>query len=140
MLVTAGIKQYISEYSASGAYPVIQQGDQPVAGYSDNEPIKDYENKVIFGDHTVSLYRPGSPFLLASDGVKVLSVNDFDGDFLFAFLERFKPKSEGYKRHFTILKNQNGAFPNDSAERNKIGELFKILDSLIAANQQEKIT
>jgi type I restriction enzyme S subunit len=116
-------------------YPVIQQGDHPIAGYSSDEPYFQYSNVVLFGDHTLSLYRPESPFLLASDGLKVLSC-DFPGnDFLYAMLERYKPSSEGYKRHFSILKKQHCSFPSLPEQRH-IGRFFSTLDNLIAAAEQ----
>ena len=125
----------VSRYSRHGRFPVIQQGDHPIAGYSSDEPYFQYSDVVLFGDHTLSLYRPESPFLLASDGLKVLSC-DFPGnDFLYAMLERYKPSSEGYKRHFSILKKQHCSFPSLPEQRH-IGRFFSTLDNLIAAAEQ----
>ncbi|PKU89768.1 type I restriction enzyme specificity protein [Bifidobacterium thermophilum] len=125
----------VSRYSRHGRFPVIQQGDHPIAGYSSDEPYFQYSNVVLFGDHTLSLYRPESPFLLASDGLKVLSC-DFPGnDFLYAMLERYKPSNEGYKRHFSILKKQHCSFPS-LPEQRRIGGFFSTLDNLIAAAEQ----
>ncbi len=53
-----------------GDYEVIQQGSVPLAGFTNKEPYKDYKNIVLFGDHTLSIYKPKKPFLVASDGVK----------------------------------------------------------------------
>ena len=125
----------VSRYSRHGRFPVIQQGDHPIAGYSSDEPYFQYSVVVLFGDHTLSLYRPESPFLLASDGLKVLSC-DFPGnDFLYAMLERYKPSNEGYKRHFSILKKQHCSFPS-LPEQRRIGGFFSTLDNLIAAAEQ----
>ena len=47
----------------------------------------------LFGDHTLSLYKPIGPFFVATDGVKILSADGFDGQYLFATLERYKNQS-----------------------------------------------
>ena len=57
-----------------GEYEVVQQGDKPIASYADGLPFEDYKDIVLFGDHTLSLYKPKSAFFVATDGVKVLSL------------------------------------------------------------------
>lgn len=99
-------KQYIAEGTLDGTYEVIQQGDTPVVGYADGKPFEDYEDVSLFGDHTLSLYKPKSPFFVASDGIKILSPSiSINGLFYYYLLMRYKPHSEGYKRHYTILKS-----------------------------------
>ena len=41
-----------------------------------------FANIVIFGDHTLSIYKPDSPFFLSSDGVKLLSSGSISGSLL----------------------------------------------------------
>ncbi|MBT8965172.1 restriction endonuclease subunit S, partial [Lactobacillus delbrueckii subsp. bulgaricus] len=55
-------KPYISTPSTHGNYLVIQQGDKPIAGFSNSNPFKNYNNITLFGDHTLSLFKPRSPF------------------------------------------------------------------------------
>ncbi|MBT8968686.1 hypothetical protein BTI23_08515, partial [Lactobacillus delbrueckii subsp. bulgaricus] len=45
-------KPYISTPSTHGNYLVIQQGDKPIAGFSNSNPFKNYNNITLFGDHT----------------------------------------------------------------------------------------
>ncbi|KFN90592.1 type I restriction-modification system, specificity subunit S [Tetragenococcus muriaticus PMC-11-5] len=104
-------KPYLADPTEKGAYQVIQQGDEPVAGYADNKPFEDYNGVTLFGDHTVSLYKPVAPFLLATDGVKILSAEGFCGEFLYTLLERYKPISQGYKRHFKSFKKPRYFIP-----------------------------
>ena len=133
---TNSFKQFITEGALDGAYEVIQQGDTPVVGYADGEPFKDYESVSLFGDHTLSLYKPKNPFFIASDGVKILSPSiRMDGLFYYYLLMRYKPNSEGYKRHYTILKDCEALYPTDCEEQIKIGEYFSNLDNLIALHQ-----
>ena len=135
ILKTHSFRSYLAGVSENGEYEVIQQGDKPIVGYSDGEPFTDYKDVTLFGDHTVSLYKPKSPFFVATDGVKILSADNFEGDYLYTTLERYKPEPQGYKRHFTILKNQDVWFTKNMEEQQKIGVFFKQLDDTITLHQ-----
>ena len=137
ILKTHSFRSYLAGVSENGEYEVIQQGDKPIVGYSDGEPFTDYKDVTLFGDHTVSLYKPKSPFFVATDGVKILSADNFEGNYLYTTLERYKPEPQGYKRHFTILKNQDVWFTENMEEQQKIGSLFKQLDDTIALHQRK---
>ena len=129
-------KLYISTPSTHGNYLVIQQGDKPIAGFSDSKPFNSYNNITLFGDHTLSLFKPRSPFLVASDGIKILSPSiEMNGLFYFYALEKYKPQSEGYKRHFTILKKSEANFPTDIDEQKQISILLLRTDNLIDKQQ-----
>ena len=131
-------KSYISNTLEIGEYEVIQQGEVPIAGYADGSPCYNYENITIFGDHTLSLFKPNKPFFIASDGVKLLSpLVKIDGQFFYYLLEKYKPKSEGYKRHFTILKNCEAYFPNNIEEQTKISTLLNRMNSIITLHQRK---
>lgn len=131
-------KQYIKEPESNGKYKIIQQGNEPIIGYANGKPFEEYENIVLFGDHTVSLYKPQAPFFVATDGVKILgTTKNLDGNFFNATLEKYKPESEGYKRHFSILKKQRACFTENSDEQRRVGNFFKNLDHLITLHQRE---
>ena len=134
---TVKYKDYIVEANESGLYPVIQQGDRPILGYSNSDPITQFEDLVVFGDHTLSLFNPQSPFLLASDGVKVIRIPNFTGEFTYYILERYLPISQGYKRHYSVLKMQEVFFPAEYSERDRIGEFISMFDSLISLHQRQ---
>ena len=137
ILKTHSFRSYLAGVSENGEYEVIQQGDKPIVGYSDGEPFTDYKDVTLFGDHTVSLYKPKSPFFVATDGVKILSADNFEGNYLYTTLERYKPEPQGYKRHFTILKNQDVWFTENMEEQQKIGSFFKQLDETIDIHQHK---
>ncbi|ULL21484.1 hypothetical protein D2A30_07825 [Streptococcus suis] len=139
ILKTHSFRSYLAGVSENGEYEVIQQGDKPIVGYFDGEPFTDYKDVTLFGDHTVSLYKPKSPFFVATDGVKILSADNFEGDYLYTTLERYKPEPQGYKRHFTILKNQDVCFTENMEEQQKIGVFFKQLDATITLHQRKSI-
>ena len=137
VLKTHSFRSYLADVSEDGEYEVIQQGDKPIVGYSNGEPFTDYKDITLFGDHTVSLYNPQRPFFIATDGVKILSADNFEGDYLYTTLERYKPEPQGYKRHFTILKNQDVWFTENIEEQQKIGAFFNQLDNLITLHQRK---
>ncbi|EMW5838932.1 restriction endonuclease subunit S [Enterococcus sp. SS2] len=137
ILKTHSFRSYLADISENGEYEVIQQGDKPIVGYSDGKPFTNYKDITLFGDHTVSLYKPKRPFFVATDGVKILSADNFEGDYLYTTLERYKPEPQGYKRHFTILKNQDVWFTGNMEEQQKIGSFFKQLDITIALHQRK---
>lgn len=137
ILKTHSFRSYLADISENGEYEVIQQGDKPIVGYSDGKPFTNYKDITLFGDHTVSLYKPKRPFFVATDGVKILSADNFEGDYLYTTLERYKPEPQGYKRHFTILKNQDVWFTGNMEEQQKIGTFFKQLDDTITLHQRK---
>ena len=130
-------KNYITEYYEEGNNPVIQQGDIPIVGFSDNKPFNNFSNVILFGDHTLSLFKPETPFLLATDGIKILHSDLTTQSFLFIMLERYLPKSQGYKRHYSLLKNELSSLPS-LPEQEVIGSFFQDLDKAIA-KQEEKV-
>ena len=133
----APFKPYLKEAEKEGDYEVIQQGDNPVLGYAYGEPFADFEKVTLFGDHTLSLYKPISPFFVATDGLKILYSERIEGDLYYYLLERYKPDSEGYKRHFSILKECVCSYPKDREEQRKIGDFFNSLDKTITLHQQQ---
>lgn len=122
----------------SGKYEVIQQGNVPVAGYTDLEPYKEYQPIVLFGNHTLSIYKPKNPFLVASDGVKAYFLQNVEGNYFAYLLERNLPANEGYKRYSSILKDKAINLTFDKKEETKIGILLDNLDSLITLHQRKQ--
>jgi restriction endonuclease S subunit len=94
---------------SSGKYPVIDQGQQTVAGYVNDIALlcrRDKRGVILFGDHTRTLKYVDFDFVLGADGVKVLEArDDFSPRFLFHFLGSVSiPANRGYSRHFKYLK------------------------------------
>ncbi|GAA5414589.1 restriction endonuclease subunit S [Ureaplasma ceti] len=133
-------KKFIcNKLDLNGSFPVIQQGDNPLIGYSNQMPYMKYEDVIVFGDHTLSLYKPTSPFLVATDGVKIIKNNDsyICKEFLIYLLINNLPKSEGYKRHFQLL---NGKEVNVITSKNIqkiLSNLFFSMDKSIALCKRE---
>jgi len=94
-------------YLDAGRYPIVDQGQQPVAGYTDDTSFL-YSGElpvVLFGDHTRIFKYVDHPFALGADGVKVLSAKKgFTPKFLYYYFQCQDLPSRGYSRHFQFLK------------------------------------
>lgn len=134
-------KTFIKAPEQDGKYEIIQQGNEPIIGYANGIPCNDYKDTVIFGDHTLSLYKPDSSFFVATDGVRIVKgKQNIEGYFLMAMLENYKPYSEGYKRYYSILADYDCYFTKNESEQQRIGAYFKELDNLITLHQREPKT
>ena len=138
VLRTIPFKPFLKIPEQGGKYEIIQQGNEPIIGYANGEPCEDFRNTVIFGDHTLSLYKPKQPFFVATDGVRILQgTNDMYGYYLLSLLEGNSPQSEGYKRYYSILADREVLFTENHYEQVKIGLYFKNLNNLITLHQRK---
>ncbi|MCZ2101381.1 MAG: restriction endonuclease subunit S [Chitinophagales bacterium] len=132
------IKQ--KEYLIEGKYPVIDQGQELIGGYFNNEDllVPNEPPYIIFGDHTkVKKFIPFK-FIAGADGVKVLKAKkNVNPKFLYFLLHTIKIENKGYARHFQLLEKESFLFPEDEKVQqaivSKIEELFSELDQGIAA-------
>lgn len=96
-----------SEYASSGTLPVIDQGEQPVGGYTDRSELAHPGPYplVIFGDHTRCVKLQRSTFVQGADGVKVFAPSGLVNERFVAWLLRaIRIPERGYSRHFKFLR------------------------------------
>jgi type I restriction enzyme, S subunit len=97
----------VENYFDIGKYPIIDQGQKFIGGYT-NDDDGIYENvpAIIFGDHTRILKYINVPFFLGADGTKLLKskLEDVNYKFLYYYLLYSKIPNTGYNRHFKWLK------------------------------------
>ena len=129
-----------SEVESSGRFPVVDQGQAFIAGYSnaDERVIRNGLPLVIFGDHTRCLKYVDFPFILGADGTKVLKPRPdlFDAKFFYFALLRLDIPNRGYNRHFTILKERKVPRPEKDEQR-KIAGLLGLVQRAI--EQEERL-
>lgn len=96
------------EYLIEGKYPVIDQGQEFIGGYTDNEDVV-HESKlpiVIFGDHTRCVKYIDFLFVQGADGVKVLKPKFFWNEKAFYYaLQSIEIPNMGYRRHYPLFKD-----------------------------------
>lgn len=129
-----GTKIPKENYLDDGLYPIIDQGKELIAGYSnDAEGIYNDIPAILFGDHTRIVKYYDRPFFLGADGVKILKIKDtskyFPKYYYYALSEARIPDT-GYNRHFKWLKELYFKNPTIAEQRN-IADIFDKIISLV---------
>ena len=128
-----GTKLQTSEYLPSGKYPIIDQGQDDIAGYTDREDgLFTDVPAIIFGDHTRIVKYVDMPFFLGADGVKVLKaeIPDVDCRYLYYAVSAVKIPNTGYNRHFKWLKEAQIPLPDISTQRRIADTLDKVSEGI----------
>lgn len=134
-----GTKIQTDEYLTEGKFPIIDQGNNDIAGYRDDETgLFTDVPAILFGDHTRIVKYITEPFFLGADGVKVLVPIDrtMNCKYLYYQLLSAKIPDTGYNRHFKWVKELEFQLPS----RNEQDDVVKRLDKLcvvISARQQQ---
>lgn len=132
--ITPSCKLQSNDYLETGMYPVVDQSQSLICGWTNsasglitNTPV------IVFGDHTCALKHIDFPFIQGADGVKILSPKKgYVSQFLYqAFLSN-PIKQDGYKRHFTEFKEKFFFLPSNEDEQKKIADCLSEIDSTIS--------
>lgn len=130
---------YTSEIQRTGRYPVIDQGQAYIAGYTDEESrvILRGLPYVIFGDHTRCFKYVDFPFVLGADGTKVLKPDPdlFDSKFFYFALLSLEIPNRGYNRHFTLLRQKMIPQPAPPEQR-QIARLLSAVQRAIESQER----
>ena len=138
--ITPPKKLATKNYQLQGLFPIIDQGQSVIVGYTDDEsalvPNGEY---VLFGDHTrfVKFYK--GRFAQGADGLKILKVKDFVSSryFYFAFSNAEVP-SRGYSRHWSIAKELPIPVPSIT-EQQRIVSILDTFEASIANLEQQLV-
>ena len=126
-------------YLKSGLYPIIDQGKEEIAGFSNQSTdIFNDVPVIIFGDHTRIFKYIDYPFFLGADGVKILKniSNLFLDKFLYYSLKNFKIPNTGYNRHFKWLKNFKIKYIS-LIEQKKIVNIIEKIEAFILQKKEQ---
>ena len=132
-----------SEYEKTGKYPIIDQSQNFICGYSDDEDAlmnHNNEDLIVFGDHTCVLKFVSFPFIQGADGIKIIKSKDSNKlveSFLFQSLLNNPVVSREYKRHFSELKEKELCFSHNIAEQQKISSCLFSMDAYISATKEK---
>lgn len=117
-----------SAFSDKGKYPIIDQSENFIAGYTNLEESLYHFNKpvICFGDHTRSLKYINFDFALGADGVKILLPNEsVNTKYLYYFL-KFNPiENHGYSRHYSYLKEKMIPLPSLEIQERIVSDIEK---------------
>ena len=134
-----GTKISTNLYLENGLYPIIDQGQSEIAGYTDQtKGLFTDIPAIIFGDHTRIIKYVDTPCFLGADGVKLLKAKDDNANYKYLYyaLCNADIPNTGYNRHFKWLKEIDiPEYPIE--EQNRIVAQLKKIDTLIYLRKQQ---
>jgi len=125
-----------SRYCEKGVYPIVDQSQSFIAGYTDDTswlytgdlPV------VVFGDHTRVLKLVNFPFCIGADGTQILRPKkNIDIRYFYYSLKNIDLSNYGYERHFKYLKESVIELPLFFIQK-KIATILSAYDDLIENN------
>ena len=124
--VTAPTKVKKDEYKISGKLPIIDQGIEFIAGYTDEDyiPVKEDEY-IVFGDHSEHIKYVNFAFIQGADGLKILKPKMDNSKYIYYAFLNFYQKELNYKRHWTSAKDTLIPIPPLKVQE----EIVRILDT-----------
>ena len=136
--VTPPRKIKAREFTDHGRYPIIDQSQNDVAGYTDDKDacLDAEDGLVIFGDHTCVVKFVTGKFVQGADGVKILRSDcSIEPKFLYYFMSTHPVPHDGYRRHFSLLTRTTVMVPPKDIQREIIAELDDE-EQLVDANRR----
>ena len=126
-------------YQTTGAFPVVDQGQELIAGYVDKDEFR-FRGRlpaIVFGDHTRIFKYVDFPFVAGADGTRIIAPlpDRIDVSFLYYALCNLPLTNLGYSRHFKLLKEQFVRFPESVREQRKIAAILSSVDDAIEKTQ-----
>ena len=121
------------DYKPAGRFPVVDQGQQRIAGWTDDDTavIREPLPLIVFGDHTRTFKFIDRPFARGADGTQLLRPKrGIDPLFFFYACKAIDLPARGYNRHFTTLKEQGLSYPGE-AEQQAVGSVLRRVDSAL---------
>ena len=130
-----------SQIKVKGKFPVIDQGQLYITGYTDiNENVIKIPHPVIvFGDHTRNIKFINFDFVAGADGTKILAPILINPKFFYYQLLSYRVESKGYARHFKTLNENFIAIPPLTEQKrivSKVDELIALCDEFKSRIQQ----
>lgn len=121
------------QYMEIGTIPIIDQGQNPIVGYTEDLDASLPKNSyVLFGDHTRIIKFVDFPFAQGADGLKILLPNSdkYLPKYLYYAFINANVESRGYSRHWTYAKKIYIPVPSLEVQE-KIVSILDRFDTLV---------
>ena len=131
--VTAPSKLKSQAYRVTGRLPIVDQGIQFIAGYTDEDitPVEAGEY-IIFGDHSEHIKYVDFHFVQGADGLKILSPISANAKYVYHAFLNFYTKKFSYKRHWSTAQQTLIPIPCPENPKKSLeiqAEIVRILDT-----------
>ena len=130
-VITVKKKLKKQEYLREGDYPIIDQGQEFIVGYTnDNDAIIDKYPCVIFGDHTESIKYVDFAFAQGADGIKILKTDEkyIKSRYLYHTILSYYKLEGKYMRHFSLLRKTLIPIPSLKTQEKIVKTLDKFTE------------
>lgn len=129
-----------SEYLDVGTYPVIDQGKEYIAGFTNKleAVIADKLPLTVFGDHTRAVKLAQDPFARGADGTQIVVSDILPPYYLYLTIKHLPLSNEHYARHFKLLKVTEIALPPENVLSKfeiEVEPIFKLINTLTKRNR-----
>lgn len=124
-------KYETKEYLDYGIYPIVDQGDSYIVGYTnESDNLLHRLPAVLFGDHSTKVKLLDFPFARGADGTQILysKKEEIGQYYLFLAVSSMQIPNPGYSRHFKYLKEMPIIAPNIQLAKefeSKVRPLYK---------------
>ena len=122
-------KYKTTEYLMKGKYPIIDQSEKNIGGYTNEiDDTLNIEDCIIFGDHTKILKYINFRFARGADGTQIICSNNerLSNILLYMQIKNFQLVSQGYSRYFKFLKEKFVIIPDEETNNNFLNEIERI--------------
>ena len=117
------------QYKKIGRYPIVDQGQPRIVGYTDEDKVFQNVPVIVFGDHTRIIKWVDFPFVVGADGTQLLKTKSIcDLKYGFYMLSNLRLPNLGYSRHFKVVKESTFYVPSNPKEQTKIEGIFSLVD------------
>jgi len=115
-----------THYLKEGKYPIVDQGSNFIAGYTNDESLV-YMHQcpvIVFGDHTRTFKYVDFNFAIGADGTKIIHPNtpSINPRYFYFALKASSFPNDGYNRHYKYLQKLEIPFPPTEREQIKVSQ------------------
>lgn len=140
--ITAPTKVKKEAYKNTGKLPIVDQGIEFIAGYTDEPltPVKS-DKYIIFGDHSEHIKFIDFAFIQGADGLKILKPKSDNAKYVYYAFVNFYRKELNYKRHWTTAKETLIPIPSPDNPKKSLAiqkEIVRILDTFTELTARKK--